>query len=227
MESEPKDFLFDGPDNSPHVVVLAHGAGAPMDSPFLNRFAKGLAARGLRVARFEFPYMHARRKEGRRTAPDRPPVLRDAWLSVVDRLGGGSRLVIGGKSLGGRIASLVADEAGARGLLCLGYPFHPPGQPERLRTKHLEALRTPGLILQGTRDPFGSPEDVGSYRLSQAIRVRWIPDGDHSFKPRASSGRTEAQNLEEAIRAAADFCEDPMRDRTDGGTDRGESAHAE
>jgi predicted alpha/beta-hydrolase family hydrolase len=207
MESEPKDFLFDGPDSSPLVVVLSHGAGAPMDSPFLNRFAKGLAARGLRVARFEFPYMQARRREGRRGAPDRQPVLREAWLSVVDRLGGGSRLVIGGKSLGGRIASLVADETGARGLLCLGYPFHPPGKPDRLRTEHLETLRTPALILQGTRDPFGSPEDVASYRLSQAIRVRWIPDGDHSFKPRASSGRTEAQNLEEAISAAADFCE--------------------
>jgi uncharacterized protein len=227
MESEPKDFLFDGPDDSPRVVVLAHGAGAPMDSPFLNRFAEGLAARGLRVARFEFPYMEARRKEGRRTAPDRQPVLREAWLSVVARLGGGSRLVIGGKSLGGRIASLVADEAGARGLLCLGYPFHPPGQPDRLRTKHLEVLRTPGLILQGTRDPFGSPEDVGSYRLSRAICVRWIPDGDHSFKPRVSSGRTETQNLEEAIRAAADFCEDPMTDTAGGGAGRGESAHAE
>jgi predicted alpha/beta-hydrolase family hydrolase len=224
---EDQTLLFDGPDNSPHVVVLSHGAGAPMDSPFLNRFAEGLAARGFRVARFEFPYMQARRRECRRTAPDRQPVLREAWLSVIDRLGGGSRLVIGGKSLGGRIASLVADEAGARGLLCLGYPFHPPGQPDRLRTKHLEALRTPGLILQGTRDPFGSPEDVGSYRLSRAIRVRWIPDGDHSFKPRVSSGRTEAQNLEEAIRSAADFCEDPMRDRTDGRTGRGESARAE
>jgi len=205
MEDPP--LLFDGPDNSPHVVVLAHGAGAGMDSPFLNRFAKGLAARGLRVARFEFPYMRARRAEGRRGAPDRQPVLREAWLSVIDRLGGGSHLLIGGKSLGGRIASLVADEAGARGLLCLGYPFHPPGQPDRLRTKHLETLRTPALILQGTRDPFGSPEDVASYLLSKAIRVRWIPDGDHSFKPRASSGRTEAQNLEEAICAAADFCE--------------------
>ncbi|HTD51641.1 MAG TPA: alpha/beta family hydrolase [Thermoanaerobaculia bacterium] len=199
--------MFDGPDNGAHAVVLAHGAGAGMDSPFLNRFAKGLAARGVRVARFEFPYMRARRTEGKRGAPDRPPVLRETWLSVIDRLGGGSRLVIGGKSLGGRIASLVADEAGARGLLCLGYPFHPPGQPDRLRTKHLETLRTPALILQGTRDPFGSPEDVASYALSPAIEVRWIADGDHSFKPRARSGRTEAQNLEEAISAAADFCD--------------------
>src|SRR5258708_10895439 len=105
MAVERKDFLCDAPDDSPHVVVLSHGAGAPMDSPFLNRFAEGLAGRGLRVARFEFPYMQARRREGRRRAPDRQPVLREAWLSVIDRLGGGSRLVIGGKSLRGRIAS--------------------------------------------------------------------------------------------------------------------------
>jgi uncharacterized protein len=199
---EIQDFLFDGPESASHVVVLAHGAGAAMDSPFLKRVARGLAEQGLRVARFEFPYMRARRAAGRRGAPDRQPVLRESWLEAISRLGGGSRLVIGGKSLGGRIASLVADEAGARGLLCLGYPFHPPGDRERLRTKHLETLATPALILQGTRDPFGSPEDVGSYNLSSTIRVHWIADGDHSFKLRARSGRTEEQNLGEAIDAA-------------------------
>jgi uncharacterized protein len=224
---ELSELIFDGPEGAAHTVVLAHGAGAPMDSPFLNRFAGGLAARGIRVARFEFTYMRARRTGGRRTAPDRQPVLREAWLSVIERLGGGSRLVIGGKSLGGRIASLVADEAAARGLLCLGYPFHPPGRPDRLRTKHLETLRTPALILQGTRDPFGSPEDVATYGLAPSIRVGWVPDGDHSFKPRASSGRTESQNLEEAISAAADFCERPTADRAGGATGRGEGANAD
>ncbi len=184
-----------------------------MDSPFMNRVAQGLAARGLRVARFEFPYMRARRAGGRRGAPDRQPVLREAWLSVIERLGGGPRLVIGGKSLGGRIASLVADEVEARGLLCLGYPFHPPGKPEQLRTKHLENLQTPTLIVQGTRDSFGSPEDVASYKLSNSIRVHWISDGDHSFKPRARSARTEAQNLEEAISVAAAFCDHPGKVR--------------
>jgi predicted alpha/beta-hydrolase family hydrolase len=202
---EIADFLFDGPEGASDVVVLAHGAGAPMDSPFFNRVARGLGERGFRVARFEFPYMRSRRTAGRRGAPDRQPVLQKSWLEAIERLGGGSRLVIGGKSLGGRIASLVADEAGARGLLCLGYPFHPPGQPDRLRTKHLEALATPALIVQGTRDPFGSPEEVASYRLSPSIRLHWIEDGDHSFKPRARSGRTEQQNLEEAIETAAAF----------------------
>jgi hypothetical protein len=167
--------------------------------------ARELSRRGLRVARFEFPYMRARRSGGRRGAPDPPPVLEQSWRDVISHLGGGPRLVIGGKSLGGRIASLVADESGAQGLLCLGYPFHPPGKPERLRTKHLETLATPALIVQGTRDPFGSREEVASYRLSAGIRIHWIEDGDHSFKPRARSGRSEEQNLAEAAAAAAAF----------------------
>jgi uncharacterized protein len=197
-------LLTDGPADAPATIVLAHGAGAPMDSPFMNRIARGLAERGLRVARFEFPYMAARR-EGRRKPPDPPKTLVDAWRAVVAELGGGGRLLIGGKSLGGRIASMVADEVGARGLVCLGYPFHPPGKAEKLRVAHLEALRTPALILQGTRDSLGDRDEVSGYALSPAIRIVWLEDGDHSFKPRAKSGRTEAQNLAEAIDAIAGF----------------------
>jgi uncharacterized protein len=202
---EPSRFLFDGPADALLTLVLAHGAGAPMNSPFLNTVARGVAQGGLRVARFEFPYMHARRDGGRRGAPDRGPVLEEAWIEAIAHLGGGARLVVGGKSLGGRIASMVADRAGVRGLVCLGYPFHPPGKPERLRTKHLEELTTPALIVQGTRDIFGGREDVAGYRLSEAIRIAWIEDGDHSFKPRTSSGRTESQNLAEAISLVREF----------------------
>ncbi len=207
MTAAGADLLFDGPDDAPLTVVLAHGAGAPMNTPFLNEVARGLAADGFRVARFEFPYMRARREEtGRRGgAPDREPILRNAWKDVVAELGGGGKLVIGGKSMGGRIASMVADEVGARGLVCLGYPFHPPGRPEKLRTAHLETLSTPALIVQGTRDAFGTKEDVAGYRLSPAIRVTWLEDGDHSWKPRASSGRTEAQNMAEGISAVREF----------------------
>jgi uncharacterized protein len=199
------EFLFDGPEDAPRTLVLAHGAGGPMDSPFLNRFASGVAAEGFRVARFEFPYMSARRHGGRRGAPDREPVLRESWLSAIRACGGGASVAVGGKSLGGRIASMVADEAGVRGLVCLGYPFHPPGQPTKLRTKHLEDLRTPALILQGTRDPFGTRDDVSGYRLSPGIRIEWLEDGDHSWKPRASSGRTEADNLREGIGSTCRF----------------------
>ena len=188
-------------------MALAHGAGAPMDSGFMNRVAAGLAARGFRVARFEFPYMARRRTEGRRGAPDREPVLRERWKEVVASLGGGPRVVVGGKSMGGRIASMIADEVGARGLVCFGYPFHPPGDASRLRTAHLETLATRALILQGTRDAFGNREEVEGFRLSPSIRIHWIEGGDHSFKPPAKSGRTEKQNVEEAIAAAADFVE--------------------
>src|SRR5262245_66341294 len=148
-----------------------------MDNPFLTSVARDLAARGVRVARFEFPYMARRRESGTRGALDRPPVLLAAWREQIEKLGGGPRLVIGGKSLGGRMASMLADEVEARGLVCLGYPFHPPRQPERLRTAHLEAIRTPTLIVQGTRDPFGTTEDVAGYRLSPAIPPGGIEDG--------------------------------------------------
>ena len=204
---DDSDLIFDGPEDAPTTVVLAHGAGAPMNTPFMNSVARGLASGGgVRVVRFEFPYMRARRETKRRTgAPDREPILRNSWKEVVERLGGGERLVIGGKSMGGRIASMVADEVRARGLVCLGYPFHPPGRPEKLRTRHLETLETPALILQGTRDAFGTPEDVAGYRLSPAIRVVWLEDGDHSWKPRASSGRTEPQNMADALAAMREF----------------------
>jgi len=199
------EFLFDGPDDAPYTLVLAHGAGAPMDSPFMQRVAEGVAARGIRVVRFEFAYMARRRAGGGRGAPDRPAVLMARWREVVERLGGGARTVVGGKSMGGRIASMVADEVGARGLVCLGYPFHPPGAPDRLRTAHLETLATPTLIVQGARDTFGSREEIEGYRLSPAIRIAFLEGGDHSFKPPARSGRTEAQNLAEAIGLVADF----------------------
>jgi len=200
---ESPDLIFDGPADGP-AIVLAHGAGAPMDSPFMNAMAAGLAAAGLRVARFEFPYMH-RRRAGERRPPDREPVLRQTWKQVIAALGGGERLVIGGKSMGGRMASLVADEEGVRGLVCLGYPFHPPDQPERLRTAHLKDLRTPALIVQGTRDTFGGRDEVAGYGLAPSIRVVWMEDGDHSFKPRVSSGRTEKGNLEAAVGEVAGF----------------------
>jgi predicted alpha/beta-hydrolase family hydrolase len=191
------------------IVVLTHGAGGAMDEPLLEGIAQGLAAAGLRVARFEFPYMAARRADGRRRPPDRQAVLLDTWREVVAVLGSAghaaSRLVIGGKSMGGRMASLVADELGVGGLVCLGYPFHPPGRPQQLRTAHLATLRTPTLVVQGTRDPFGGREEVGAYRLSLAIRIAWIEDGDHGFAPRRASGRTRAQNVADAVAAVAGF----------------------
>jgi predicted alpha/beta-hydrolase family hydrolase len=174
-------LILDGPETAPITLALAHGAGA------------GLGARGLRVARFEFPYMAARRRDGRKRPPDREAVLLDTWRRAIDTLRPGP-LAIGGKSLGGRMASLVADASPAVGLVCLGYPFHPPGKPERLRTAHLETLKTPTLICQGTRDALGNALQVSGYRLSPAIRLHWAEDGDHGLVPRKGSGRTAEQN---------------------------------
>jgi predicted alpha/beta-hydrolase family hydrolase len=199
------DLKFDGPSTSSTTIALAHGAGTGLDSPFMETVANGLAEAGHRVVRFEFPYMAAKRRTGKGKPPDREPVLRASWMEVIETLRKSAakrrafKLVIGGKSMGGRIASLVADEAAVDGLVCLGYPFHPVGKPERLRTKHLETLTTSTLIVQGTRDSFGTSEQVAGYRLSSAVQVEWMPDGDHSFRPRKSSGVTEEQNLKLAI----------------------------
>jgi uncharacterized protein len=197
-------FLTNGPARPRITLALAHGAGAAMDSPFLETMAEEIAGNGIRVVRFEFPYMRERRKSGKRGAPDRPAVLLETWKEVVAHFGA-DKLAIGGKSMGGRIASMVADEAGVRALVCLGYPFHPPGKPERLRTEHLAALRTPTLIVQGTRDAFGSKDDVASYDLSSAIRVVWVEGGDHSLKPPAKNPRTEAECLAFAAETVKEF----------------------
>jgi len=192
-------FLIDGDDSAKRTFLFAHGAGGPMRTPWMTKVAKGLAEHGIRVVRFEFPYMAAKKK-----APDREPVLLEAWREAI-RDQGDRMIFIGGKSMGGRMASMVADEMNVRGLICLGYPFHPPGQPDKLRTKHLETLKTPTLILQGERDPFGTRDDVKRYKLSRAITVEFIADGDHSFKPRASSGTTDNENLVRAVELAAGF----------------------
>ncbi|NIB44402.1 alpha/beta fold hydrolase [Pseudomaricurvus alkylphenolicus] len=207
MVAVESEFLLDGPQ-SPRLV-LAHGAGAPMDSEFMARMAELLAERGVGVVRFEFPYMRERRESGKKRPPNRQPELLDCWRSVVESLGDCDRLFIGGKSMGGRMASLLidelADELGVKGLVCLGYPFHPPGKPEKLRTEHLLDLKTRALIVQGTRDSMGKRDEVGGYGLSSAIDVQWLEDGDHDLKPRVRSGFTHDQHLESAADIVSRF----------------------
>ncbi|SDW32724.1 hypothetical protein SAMN05421783_10349 [Thiocapsa roseopersicina] len=202
-------LLIDGPADARCHLILAHGAGQGADSSFMSAVAHGLAAAGLRVVRFSFPYMVVSEVEGRRRPPDREPILIETWLRVIAEQraahGARQRLLIGGKSMGGRIASLIADEAGVDGLVCLGYPFHPPGRPERTRVAHLSGLHTPTLICQGERDPFGSREEVADYALSPSIEIVWIPDGEHGFKPRRGSGSTLEQNLITATEAVLSF----------------------
>ncbi len=170
-----------------------------MDSPAMTAVAQALAGAGLRVARFEFGYMAARRSGQKKPPPRAESVIPEYRAAVAD-LAAPGRLIIGGKSMGGRVASMVADglhaEGKVAGLVCLGYPFHPPGRPEQLRTAHLEAMVTPALICQGTRDIFGTAEEVAGYALSPAIELLWLEDGDHDLRPRKGvSGFTAAQHL--------------------------------
>lgn len=180
-------FLFDGPQSARFTLMIAHGAGAPMDSLAMESIAKALGDAGFRVARFEFAYMAARRR-GARKPPPKAELLIPEYRAAVDALAADGPLIIGGKSMGGRVASMLADELHAKGviagLLCLGYPFHPPANPAQLRIAHLRALKTPALICQGTRDPFGTRTEAAAWPLSPAIEFLWLEDGDHDLRPR-------------------------------------------
>lgn len=191
------------PEHTRARLLLAHGAGAPMDSDFMSQLAAALESRGVEVLRFEFPYMLQRRTDGVRRPPNPMPALLEAFRQHYQDTG--QPLFIGGKSLGGRVASLLAEELPVSGLLCFGYPFHPPGKSEKTRTDHLAALHTPTLIIQGTRDPFGKPEEVSNYILSEQIQVSWLDTGDHDFKPLKRSGLTQAELINQAAVLAAEF----------------------
>jgi predicted alpha/beta-hydrolase family hydrolase len=199
------------------VLVLAHGAGAGMDTPIMSALAHGLASAGISVVRFEFAYMAARRETGRRAPPDRMPAL-EARFGEVARALTTARLrkplFLGGRSMGGRVATHVADTLSARGVIAYSYPFHPPRRSDTLRVEHLAGLATPCLIVQGTRDPFGTPDEVARYPLGEKLRVHWLEDGDHAFVPRRQSGRTSAQNIAEAVEVTARFVTDVLEGRT-------------
>lgn len=206
------DFLFDGPADAAVTVLLAHGAGAPMDSASMTAAARALAAEGLRVARFEFGYMASRRTAAGKKPPPRAESVIPEYMAAIQALGARGKLIIGGKSMGGRVASMIADELHAAGkvagLLCLGYPFHPLGKPGQLRTKHLENMRVPSLIVQGTRDQMGTREEVAGYALSPSIRILWLEDGDHDLRPRkAVSGFSAADHMQTVAGAVKAFAE--------------------
>ncbi|PHQ71999.1 MAG: alpha/beta hydrolase [Sneathiella sp.] len=199
------NFLENGQKGAALTLILAHSAGAPMDSPFMNFYAEKLAGAGFHILRFDFPYMQERRMNGGRRPPDRQPKLLECWRQAIAAAGPASSLVIGGKSMSGRMASMIADEAQVKGLVCLGYPFYAPKKLDKPRIEHLLALKTPTLIVQGSRDTMGSREIVAGYSLSENIDIRWLEDGDHSFKPRKKSGRTELENWQEGVDHVAEF----------------------
>nr|WP_252273191.1 alpha/beta family hydrolase [Pseudomonas subflava] len=189
------------------TLILAHGAGAPMDSAFMQRMAELLAERGVAVLRFEFPYMAQRRQGGGKRPPNPQAQLLDAWREVWREVRArvSGPLAIGGKSMGGRMASLLADELGADALVCLGYPFYAAGKPEKPRVAHLAKLRTRSLIVQGERDALGNRETVEGYVLAPGITLEWLAAADHDLKPLKASGFSHEQHLQRAADAVAEF----------------------
>lgn len=192
---------------APVTLIFAHGAGAPMDSGFMDDMATRLAAHGINVLRFEFPYMAQRRLDGGKRPPNPTPKLLECWRQVyaLVRRHVTGRLAIGGKSMGGRMASLLADELAADALVCLGYPFYAVGKPDKPRVEHLAELKTPTLIVQGERDALGNRATVEGYSLSPSIEVMWLVAGDHDLKPLKASGFTHEQHLEATAARVADF----------------------
>lgn len=211
-------LIIDKPTGAPLARFLfAHGAGAPMDSDFMQAISAGLRAGGVEVVRFEFPYMAARRAGGPRRPPDKLELLLDHYRQRIEQFADGSApLFIGGKSLGGRVASMLARESRewgrVAGLVCLGYPFHPRGRPEKLRTAHLADLDCAALFVQGSRDPLGNYDEVISYGLPDGIRIHWLEDGDHDFTPRRASGHTREEHWHAAVEAALGFINRRVRE---------------
>ena len=194
-------------DQSFCTLIFAHGAGAPMDSDFMQDMTQRLLGLGISVVRFEFPYMAQRRVDAVRRPPNKMDVLQDTWRRVYSEVRGQTDqpIVMAGKSMGGRVASMLADELQPLALVCLGYPFYPAKKQDKPRTQHLLSISTPTLIVQGERDALGSLEVVQGYDLSAAIEFEWLSMADHDLKPLKRSGFTHDEYLQRTALRIADF----------------------
>lgn len=191
-----KDLIYSKKSKSNRILILAHGAGAPMDHEWMESLTSKLSKLDIQVIRFEFPYMAQRRIDGKRRPPNTKKILLETWQEVFD-LVGSKDVYIGGKSMGGRMATLISDSLRPKGTICLGFPFHAPGKDVKDRIDHLKSIKTKTYILQGTRDSMGTKTDVESYELSKKIKLHWFEDGDHSLKPRKrETGKTLDDYLE-------------------------------
>ena len=200
-----KEFLVNSPVKSPKgIFLLAHGAGKGAASPFLETIAQGVVNSGVRVVRFNFPYMEKMLQTGRRKSPNSGKVLRKCFSDVISHCIENEKvpskyMIVGGKSMGARAASMIADKHQVGGVVCLSYPFHPPRKPVPLRITHLQTIKTPTLICQGERDPNGRREEVQQYSLSKSIQFRWLVDGDSNFNPGKPSEQSLQENMTDTI----------------------------
>lgn len=207
-------MIIDTASPAKAVCILAHGAGAPMDSTFMTHMSSALVAQGIHVIRFEFAYMAQRRTGGSKRPPPKLPILVDEFACVCAEVlnipeMSGLPLYIGGKSMGCRVATLLGAStllpSDIQGVVCFGYPFHPVKQPEKTRIDHLSAVSVPLVVVQGTRDALGNLDDTQQYTLPPHLHLEWLETADHDFVPLKRSGFTQAQCIERAACIASDF----------------------
>ncbi len=189
------------------IIIFTHGAGANMQSDFMVEMAKGLSNAGFGVIRFNFPYMRANAIDGKRRPPDRAPKLINDFnlhIEAIKAEYSPKRIILMGKSMGGRMAAIVAADTDVDGVICLGYPFIPlkGGEP---RLEPIEKSMAPVCVIQGERDKFGGKGLVDTWPVMNKVSLHWLTDGDHSFAPRKSSGTTQEANLAAAITHSIDF----------------------
>jgi hypothetical protein len=204
--------IITGPKNAHTRFIFAHGAGAPMTHPWMELVTEKLVARNIEVVRFNFPYMDQRERDSSKRPPDRAPKLLECFKEIILAFNH-PNLIIGGKSMGGRMASMIAAKDcinqkslhDIKGLWCMGYPFHAPKKPIGTRMDHFNSITIPTLITQGERDPFGPRTEAPDWSLPASFRIHWASDGDHGLAPRKKSGRTLDKNLDDAISHAAQF----------------------
>lgn len=187
-------------DDAKATIIFAHGAGADKSSEFMVTMTDLLIQNQVNVIRFNFNYMDKRIKDGKRYPPERMPKLLSCFQSVLKDLKTSPPIFLMGKSMGGRVAATMAgnSELAIRGVICLGYPFHPQKQPEKLRLEPLQQTTKPILIVQGTRDALGSELEIEGYQLSSLCKINFLKDGDHNLKPRVKSGLNHQQHLTSA-----------------------------
>lgn len=192
------------------LVVFAHGAGADKSHEFMETVSKALNLQNINVLRFNFSYMDVRIAEGNRRPPDRMPKLLTCFEKIIAALDTSLPTFLAGKSMGGRVAAtLVSDKnINIKGVMCLGYPFHPQKKPEKLRLEPLQSAQKPILILQGTRDALGNEEEIAGYELSKYCHCVFFADGDHNLKPRVKSGFTHEQHISSAVNKMVMFMEE-------------------
>jgi len=201
------NILINGPKEAKNILLLAHGAGAPMDSMFMNTISDGLNNNGIITFRFEFPYMEKRRS-GKNTFPDKLDVLCDFYKKIyfnIKKANPDKNIWLGGKSMGGRVSTLISRSLDIKGVIVFGYPFHPINKLDKLRLESLQLSGPPILIIQGTRDKFGTITEVKKYKIHKNNTIFWIKDGDHSYNTLKKSGLSSKNAIVQAYNEASIF----------------------